>query len=189
MRAAELDANDMLATAEGDREALARLYDRHAPLLLSLAQRIVGRDAEDLVHDLFVEVWRQAGDYDPHRGSVATWLRLKTRSRALDRLRATQRARAAALDDASPESAADGAGAIGPSMELAADRHALERALGELPAEQRDVLLLGYFEGLSAAEIALRIGIPAGTVKSRAAAALAKLRLQLRGSGDAHDRP
>jgi RNA polymerase sigma-70 factor (ECF subfamily) len=174
MSPSELDQSDMMAAAEGDRLGLARLYDRHAPLLLALAERILKqrREAEDLVHDVFIEVWRCAGDYDPERGSVATWLRLRVRCRALDRLRSAGQTRA--LDTPSVEE-----GHAENAAELAVDRKALRAALAELPDEQRAVLMLGYFEGLSSTEIALVMGVPAGTVKSRVAAAMTKLRAHL----------
>lgn len=172
----EADREDMLALAEGDREALGRLYDRHAPILLALAQRILKnqRESEDLLHDVFVEVWRRAGDYDPSRGSVGTWLRLRTRSRALDRVRSARIARAEPLEHQADKRAPDS----GAAVEQSAEHHNLREALVSLPDEQRTVLLLGYFEGLSSSEIAERVGIPIGTVKSRVAAAMAKLRAQ-----------
>src|SRR5712692_6603075 len=75
--------------AGGDRQALAALYDRYASSLLGAGMRTLKqrRDAEDVLHDVFVEVWQQAGDYDPMRGSVKAWLFLRMRSRAIDRLR------------------------------------------------------------------------------------------------------
>src|SRR5262252_9903085 len=83
------DADDVrlvAAMVAGDAEALARLYERHAPLLLGLAMRIVRdrREAEDLLHDVFLEAWRSAKDFDPKRGRVRTWLAIRMRSRALD---------------------------------------------------------------------------------------------------------
>ena len=81
-----LDEVLVRAIASGDTRALAALYDRHAPLMLGLARRIVGgtSEAEDIVHDVFVEAWRRASDYDESRGSVKAWLLLRTRSRAID---------------------------------------------------------------------------------------------------------
>jgi RNA polymerase sigma-70 factor, ECF subfamily len=174
----EADREDMLSLAEGDREALGRLYDRHAPVLLALGQRIVKnqREAEDLLHDVFVEVWRRASDYDPGRGSVATWLRLRTRSRALDRVRSARIARTDPIDGVLDSKTSK----VTLSPEVAADNRHLREALATLPEEQQTVLLLGYFEGLSSSEIAQRVGIPIGTVKSRVASAMAKLRTHLR---------
>jgi RNA polymerase sigma-70 factor (ECF subfamily) len=160
--------------ANGDRQALARLYDRYSALLLAVGRRIMGdgREAEDLVHDVFIEVWRAAGDYDGARGTVRAWILMRMRSRALDRRKAPRLARAVALVDEGQLEAHT------PSEDphFAPDRVRVRRALADLPPEQRAVLELGYFEGLSSTEIAARIATPVGTVKSRVAAGLAKLR-------------
>jgi RNA polymerase sigma-70 factor (ECF subfamily) len=163
------DAALVSAVAAGDREALADLYDRCAGGLLGLAQRLLGdrHEAEDLVHDVFIEVWKQAGAYDERRGSVRTWFFTRLRARCLDRLRARRLLLAAArANDREP--AAD--------HELAPDRATLRGALRKLTAEQADVVALAYYEGLSSTEISARLGIPVGTVKSRTAAALGRLR-------------
>lgn len=173
----------VLAMAGGDRAALGRLYDRHAPALLGLAGRMLGSpgDAEDLVHDVLLEAWRCAEAYDPRRASVRTWLAMRTRSRALDRLRAAGRVRPVGSpfsdsDEGRPEPAAE----TPEDPTLSPDRHRVRRALDALPAPQRAVLELGYYEGLSSAEIAERVSVPIGTVKSRVAAALARLREVMR---------
>ncbi len=171
----EVDVLLVQAMADGDAESLGRLYDRHAPRLIALGLRVLGHrdEAEDLVHDVLLEAWRSAPDFDPARGSVRTWLAMRYRSRALDRLRSAGRARAVSLEDAGvPERAAP----EGEDPALGADRERLGRALASLPEAQRRVLELGYFEGLSSSEIAERLAVPVGTVKSRVAAALAKLR-------------
>jgi RNA polymerase sigma-70 factor, ECF subfamily len=159
----------------GDGGALGVLYDRHAGTLLALAQRIVGRgaEAEDVVHDVFLEAWRHAADYDPTRSSVKSWLLLRARSRSLDVQKSARVSKHAnGLDDAWLAELAD------PSRDSAAgaDQVRIRRVLVALPADQREVLLLGYFEGLSSSEMAERIGVPIGTVKSRVAAALSALR-------------
>lgn len=175
------DARLVRDVADGDRESLARLYDRYAPSLLAIGQRILRdrREAEDLLHDVFLEVWRQAADYDPKRGSVRGWLLLRMRCRALDRLKAAGVQRVVSLEERRPaeEPAAGGEDPAG-----APDRARVRQALAGLPASLRVVLELGYFEGLSSAEIATRIAAPVGTVKSRVAAALAKLRSDLGGA-------
>jgi RNA polymerase sigma-70 factor, ECF subfamily len=160
--------------ARGEADALSALYDRFSGLLLTMAIRMLGDRAmaEDLVHDVFMEVWRNASRYDRSRGTVRTWVLVRLRSRALDRLRSASSRREVPTDDVTPREAA-------PELEdpsLEPDRAAVRVALAELPEEQRQVLELSYFQGLSSSEIAERMGSPLGTVKSRTAAALAKLR-------------
>jgi RNA polymerase sigma-70 factor (ECF subfamily) len=160
------------ALARGDRSALAALYDRYAGVLMGVGLRRLGDrvDAEEVLHDVFVEAWRTAGTYDPARGTVRAWLVTRMHSRALDRLRSPSLARRDGLD-AAPEARAPDAD---PAGEL--ERRRVSAALAALPAEQREVIELAYFAGLSASEIASRTSLPVGTVKSRTAAALDKLR-------------
>ena len=149
---------------------------------MAVGCRVLGdpRESEDLLHDVFLEVWRQAADYDEQRGSVRAWLLMRMRSRALDRRKAAGYARVVSMEERRlPEPAATAV----EDPQLAPDREAVRRALSQLPVEQRQVLELGYFEGLSSSEIAERIGAPIGTVKSRVAAALAKLRACLQEVG------
>jgi RNA polymerase sigma-70 factor (ECF subfamily) len=175
------DAKLVAAAAIGDRNALAQLYDRFAPILLAVATRILRerREAEDLLHDVFLEVWRQAGDYDEKRGSVRAWLLVRLRSRALDRRKSAAATRFVSGDAERILDEREGGGGDDPS--LAPDRTKVRKVIATLPDEQRTVLELGYFEGLSSSEIAARIDAPIGTVKSRVAAALARLRAGLAG--------
>jgi RNA polymerase sigma-70 factor (ECF subfamily) len=172
----EADAGLVAAIARGDREAFGALYDLHAPIVLGLAKRML-RDqatAEDLVHDVFLEVWRHAAEFDAARGSVRAWLVVRTRSRALDRLGRSARD-ARAVDRV----AIDGEDAAMPRGQAAVDGARMRGLLADLPDELRAVLDLAYFEGLSASESAERLGIPTGTVKSRLARALDQLRRAL----------
>jgi RNA polymerase sigma-70 factor, ECF subfamily len=164
------DAALVAAMAAGDRDALARLYGRHSGVLLGLAIRIVRerKEAEDLLHDVFLEAWRCAKDFDPKRGRVRTWLAIRMRSRALDHQKSARVSRNAG--DAGLEVVPD-------DSERSSPDHARVRAaLGQLNAEQRRVVELAYFDGLSCSEIAAKISIPVGTVKSRLAAGLNRLR-------------
>jgi len=165
------DESLVAAITRGDRDALGALYDRHAPTMLGVAMRMLGdvREAEDLVHDVFLEIWRRADAYDPSRARVLTWCLVRLRSRAVDRLRARQRTPETSLLQAAAELPAH---APTPS----ADHERLRAAVDALPAKQREVLELAYFDGLSGSEIAERLGVPHGTVKSRAAAGLRALR-------------
>lgn len=172
------DVELVRAIAAGDRAGLATLYDRYAPILLGLAMRLLRdrREAEDLLHDVFLEVWRQARDYDPDRGSVRSWLLMRLRSRALDRLKSAGYARVVSLDGSPPRDepvSLEADPALGPDCAL------VRRALAELPTDQRTVLELSYFEGLSLSEIAEKLGVPIGTIKSRLARALGRLREEL----------
>jgi RNA polymerase sigma-70 factor, ECF subfamily len=170
------DAEDealVVAMAAGDRAALAALYERHAGLLLGLALRIVRekREAEDLLHDVFLEAWRAAKDFDPKRGRVRTWLAIRMRSRALDLQKSARVSRN--TGDAGLDVMVDEAEGSSP------DHARIRTALAELGQDQRKVLELAYFEGLSCTEIAERVAIPVGTVKSRIAAGLDRLRIGL----------
>jgi RNA polymerase sigma-70 factor, ECF subfamily len=162
------------AMARGRVDALGALYDHHAGGLLALAERIAGTTAaaEDIVQDVFLETWRRAADYDPSRGSVRAWLTLRTRSRALDFRKSASVSRTVSADWALLDQLED----LRPESSAGPDRTRLRDALLALPEEQRQVLLLGYFEGNSSSEIASLIGLPIGTVKSRVAAALSSLR-------------
>jgi RNA polymerase sigma-70 factor (ECF subfamily) len=162
--------------ARGDGEALGALYDRFAGEMLAVGQRFLGgaREAEDLVHDVFLEAWHRARHYDRTRGSVRTWLMLRLRSRALDWLRSARRAGLVGFEETT------GAPAASADPETAWRRgRALHGELAELPAEQRVVLELGFFGGYSHAEIAVQLDIPLGTVKSRMSRAILALRSRL----------
>lgn len=177
------DAALIAEAAHGEASALSTLYDRYAALMASVAQRILGdRElAEDLVHDVFMEAWRAAADYDPARGTVRTWLMVRLRSRALDRKRSAAFRREVATDRM-PTTTDEGDTAR--ALAEAPDAQVVRDALATLPEEQRAVLELAYFEGLTSSEIADRMGSPIGTVKSRTAAAMAKLRAALEGRND-----
>jgi len=170
------DAALVAAMARGDRGALAKLYDRHAGVLLGLALRIVRerREAEDLLHDVMLEAWRAAKDFDPKRGRVRTWLAIRMRSRAIDLQKSARVSRNAG--DAGIEAIVDERERTSP------DHVRVRDALAELGPDQRQVLELAYFEGLSCSEIAARIAIPVGTVKSRLAAGMQRLRDRIGGT-------
>ena len=177
------DEDLIRAIAAGDKDAFGALYHRFAPRLLGVARRTLAHqaDAEDLVHDVFLEAWRRAADYDATRGSVASWLLVRTRSRALDRLKASSRIRGKSLDDTfsgedDGSSAAESVAADTRDPALDLDSAEVWYAMGDLPAEQRAVVELAYFEGLTLMEVGVSLGIPAGTVKSRLARAVAALR-------------
>lgn len=163
--------------AAGDPAGLSRLYDSYAPRLLALGVHVL-RDqgeAEDVLHDVFMEAWKRAGSFDAERAAVRTWLVVRMRSRCLDRLRA-RNVRADA-----PEARLPAPVSVAPPerMEAAADVGRIRDAVATLPDAQRRVMELLYFEGLSSREAAERIGCPVGSVKSRVRLAMTSLRRDL----------
>jgi RNA polymerase sigma-70 factor, ECF subfamily len=183
---AALDDVDLLGNAAaGDPDALAALYDRHSARMLGLALHLLGnrRDAEDLLHDVFLEVWKRAASYDAQRAGVRTWLLVKVRSRALDRLRSLGTARRHGMAGSAEVDGVEDLEADLAVLRGVDQSRALE-ALERLPDAQRDAVRLCYLEGWSCGEIAERCGLPVGTVKSRLARALALLREQLGAAGE-----
>jgi RNA polymerase sigma-70 factor (ECF subfamily) len=169
------DTELIFQIARGQQASLGILYDRHSGLLLAVLVRVLSdaQEAEDVLHEVFLEVWEHASDFDPSRGSVRAWLVMRARSRGLDRLRALGRARTVPADAAPAEA---------PPLPAPADTLSVRRALSNLAPELRILLELGYFEGMSSAEIADHEQLAIGTVKSRVARALAELRDVLRHS-------
>jgi RNA polymerase sigma-70 factor (ECF subfamily) len=167
----------------GDTQALARFYERWSRPIHALVTRLLRDpdDADDVVEDTFYQAWRQASRYQSSRGAVSTWIVTIARSRALDRLRSRRRLReepltpVALLDEVSDAVFPDPA----TGAEEAERRERVAAALKELPPEQREVLELAYFGGLSQTEIAERTGQPLGTVKTRTRLAGQKLRERL----------
>jgi RNA polymerase sigma-70 factor (ECF subfamily) len=165
--------------AGGDHVALGELYDRHARLLYSLALRIVGEraDAEDVLQDAFSQAWRQASRFEAARGTVIGWLVTVTRSRALDRLRHRRgRPETAADVERAAREVADPARAIDLQLVTAEQAARVRQALADLPPEQRRPLELAYYDGLSQSEIAAKLNVPLGTIKTRMRQTLRKLR-------------
>jgi RNA polymerase sigma-70 factor, ECF subfamily len=179
------DAALLRQVLEQRPEALAELYDRHAPTLLALARRILGSvadtaDAEEILQEVFLHVWHHAGRYDPARSSVSTWLVLITRSRAIDRLR-SRKVVERVHEAAHQEDAADHASPEGVESVFSRERRQrVKTELDKLPPEQKQVLEMAFYDGLSQTEIAARAGLPLGTVKTRTLLAMKKLRSALR---------
>ena len=163
--------------AGGDAAALRAAYDTHAGRVLALALRIVRsrEEAEDVVQDTFVEVWRRASDYDASRGELASWIMSMARSRCLDRVRRARVRHRFAQTPQLNEAPA------GPDQQVAASEHGekLRTVLLALPKEQRQAVELAYFDGLTQQQIAEQTGTPLGTVKTRLRLGLEKLGSQL----------
>jgi len=164
--------------AQGDRDAFAAFYDRYAALAFALVRRILVQpaEAEEVLQEVFWQAWSEAGRYDPRRGSPEAWLLMRARSRAIDRVRAIRRRSETfvAPADESLAQAPDGR-TPGPGV-LAEERKLVHGALARLPDAQRRVIELAFYEGLTQAEIAERLGEPLGTVKTRTRAGLERLR-------------
>ncbi len=174
------DSNDpsdervLEAVGRGDHDALGVLYDRFGRLAYGLAFRIL-RDqalAEDAVQEAFLAVWRSADAYKRERAKPSTWILTVVHRRAVDLVRREERRRGEPLD-AAPEPSS---GPVDEDATLRERRAAVQAALTELPGDQRQALELAYYGGLTQSELAERLGVPLGTVKSRMFAGLGRLR-------------
>jgi RNA polymerase sigma-70 factor, ECF subfamily len=187
-RASGADDGELVAqAARGDERAVGRLYDRYGAVLYAVAYRIVGQraDAEEVVLEAFAQAWRDAPRFEAGRGSVAGWLTMIARSRALDLVRARsrrERITASAAADRPETSPAMGDFRADPARALDHDerRRQVQQALSLLSPPQRQAIELAYFEGLSQSEIAERLQEPLGTVKTRVRLGMQKLRECLR---------
>lgn len=179
-----LDASAMARIVAGDEVdgALAELYDRHAAFVFGVALKIVRdpTEAEDVVHDAFIAIVERADQFRPERGSLVAWLVTTVRNLSLDRAR--RRTRRAQITDEELRHEP-----VEPVLDpealtwLEHRRRIVIAALESVPEAQRRTLEIAFFEGLTYPEIAEREGVPLGTVKSRAARALAALRAALEG--------
>jgi RNA polymerase sigma-70 factor (ECF subfamily) len=178
---ASSDTELLHAVARGDEAALAALYDRYHSILLGLLLRILHSrvEAEDVLQEVFIQIWQRAANFDEARGRGFTWMVTLARSRAIDRLRSLQSRQRA--DDTALQNAPEAVGDASDDAYHAEQREIVRAALAEIPEEQRRALLLAYFEGLTQSEIAARLGQPLGTVKTRMRSGMTKLRELLGG--------
>jgi len=162
--------------ARGDPGALRSLYEAVAGRAMAIAMRVLGsaEEAEEVLQDTFVEIWRRASEYRAERGAPAAWVAAMVRSRAIDRLRQRGRADKAVRAMAS-EPQRDPDPLPSESAARRQERGRVRAALAALPAEQQRVIELAYFEGLTQSEIARATGDPLGTVKTRIRLAMEKL--------------
>ncbi len=162
------------ALGRGDHDALGELYDRFGRLAYGLAYRVL-RDqalAEDAVQEAFLAVWRSADAYKRERAKPSTWILTVVHRRAVDLVRREQRRRGEPIE-AAPEATSD---SVDEDVSVRHRRAAVQQALRELPEDQRQALELAYYGGLTQSQLAARLGVPLGTVKSRMFAGLGRLR-------------
>lgn len=171
--------------AQGDQHAMSALYDATNRLVYGLALRILGDagQAEEVLMDVYMQVWRQAASYDERRGGPLAWLTTMARSRAIDRLRSgrQRQQREEPLEETSNHSAPAGIEEEVAASEL---RQRVQAALAQISPEQREVIELAYYCGMSHSEIAAKLGQPLGTVKTRTRLGMIKLRETLKGVWD-----
>ncbi len=164
--------------AQGDEQALAICYDRTSAYVYSLALRILNDAAlaEEITLDVYMQIWRQAGQYDQGRGKPMAWLAVLTRSRSIDRLRVgkNERTNCESLDNMNEQITTQG---NPEAFSAHCDQYRIvQEALAALSLEQRQVIELAYFRGLSQSEIASQTGMPLGTVKTRIRSGMTKMR-------------
>jgi RNA polymerase sigma-70 factor (ECF subfamily) len=164
--------------ARGDREAFAAFYDRYSSLAFTMIRRILPQpaEAEEVLQEVFWQSWTEADRYDRRRGTPEAWVVMRARSRAIDRLRVIRRRTETFVKPVDETLAQTPDGKTPNPGTVAEDRKLVASALGRLPEAQRRVIELAFFEGLTQAEIAERLGEPLGTVKTRTRAGLERLR-------------
>jgi RNA polymerase sigma-70 factor (ECF subfamily) len=181
------DTELVARAGSGDERAMTDLYDRYGSIVYTVAYRVVGEraDAEEVVVEAFAQAWRDAERFEAGRGSVAAWLTMIARSRALDLVRARGRRERLAVSAATAAPDAGGGGAdpsANPADRAEEDerRRMVRQAMETLSPPQRQAIELAFFEGLSQSEIADRLGEPLGTIKTRVRLGMQKLREVLR---------
>jgi len=177
--------------AAGDMEALRQLYARHSAVLFALALKVLSdrAEAEDVLQEAFVQVWKTAGSFDEERGKPIGWLIMLTRSRAIDQLR-SRKARTRVTESMARDLVKT-AEARTPADEASASeaQRAIRARLKSLPAEQRLAIEMAYFGGLTQFEIAQQLGQPLGTVKTRIRNGMMRLRELLDGASGGEEKP
>ncbi len=177
-RSVELDL--LARVAKRERAAFEQLYDRYANILYATAMKFLKEDADaqDVVQDVFIQIWDKAKLYDPAKGKPLTWALTLTRNRSIDRIRAIQR-RTRLRDDFEKETVVDESAGVREALsgvDASEKSQILRDAVGRLSPEQRNVIELAFFSGFTQSEIADRLGEPLGTIKARARRGLMKLK-------------
>ena len=180
------DRELVLRIRGGDEEAFRGLFARYAPSANALARRVVRQAhlAEEIVQEAFLALWRNPEGYDQQRGSVRSWLMGMVHHRAVDLVRREESYRRRAEEQVGEARShePDPADQVAEDIDLPGERKAVRAALDDLPVEQRRVIELMYYEGLSQSKIAERLGLPLGTVKSRTLLGMRRLRSSLGGA-------
>jgi RNA polymerase sigma factor (sigma-70 family) len=171
--------------AQKDAGALEALYDRYGRPAYSLARRILTEEtlAQDVVQEVFLSLWRDARRFDAGRGTVATYLLSMTHHRAVDVVRREENLRRWRTSDEGLELEPDPKARVEDEVEASERRAEVRAALGELPAAQREAVALAYLGGYTQREVAALVGVPLGTVKTRMAAGMRKMRQALQDAG------
>lgn len=172
------------AVATRDKEAFQQLYTRHSPMLFGLAVKILSDrvEAEDVLQETFVQIWKTVASFDDQRGKPLAWFIMLTRSRAIDRLRSRQ-TRARLTDSAGTDASQITTGTTPADDAVASEaQRTVRNALGKLPEDQRIPIEMAYFGGLTQFEIAQKLSQPLGTVKTRIRSGMIRLREQLGGA-------
>ena len=164
--------------ARGDEDALGELYDRVGRIAYGLAMRVLRDDrlAEDAVQEGFLAVWRSAAGFRAERAKASTWILTLVHRRAVDLVRREERRRVEPLTEEAAANEGAAAEATDEAAWLRFERERVQAALSQLPDVQREALELAYYGGYSQSELAERLGVPLGTIKSRMFAGLARLR-------------
>jgi RNA polymerase sigma-70 factor (ECF subfamily) len=160
---------------KGDEQALAQFYERFSARAYGIALKVLrnAAEAEDVLQETFMEIWRSATRYNPLRGLPERWVATIARTRAIDRLRKRQSQQRTA--EASGREVLTSTPTVDDQLALGEDVQKLRGALSQLPTEQREVIELAYFQGLSQSDISEKTGLPLGTVKTRVRLGLLKL--------------
>lgn len=170
----------LTAVATGDRAAFAELYDRTAPRVLGLIKRLLidHSQSEEVAQEVFLEIWQTAVRYQPSKGAAVTWMLTMAHRRAVDRVRSSQSSRdrdvRIGIRDFEP-----GFDQVSESVEVSVEHERVSKALARLTELQRQAVKLAYYGGLSHSEIAARLSIPIGTVKTRLRDGMIRLRDEL----------
>jgi RNA polymerase sigma factor (sigma-70 family) len=177
--------------AQQDAGALEALYDRYGRAAYSLARRILTEEtlAQDVVQEVFLSLWRDARRFDAGRGTVATYLLSMTHHRAVDVVRREENLRRWRTSDEGLEMAPDPKARVEDEVEASERRAEVRAALKDLPDPQRQALLLAYFGGYTQREVAALVGVPLGTVKTRMAAGMRKMKAALSDAGREEQQP